>query len=149
MLKDTSSIQELIAQRDELDRKIREATELLDKHKEFASQVIEMAVSEGILLDQLALMISPNVILKSDTQAETKSDRKRRKMKLYRNPHTNEVIETRGGNHKTLKAWKKEYGNDVVESWLSDNEDSQAENTESEAEAATTLDGQSDSGPQS
>jgi hypothetical protein len=39
-------------------------------------------------------------------------------VKVYKNPHTGEVVETKGGNHKTLKEWKAEYGSDTVESWL-------------------------------
>jgi hypothetical protein len=27
------------------------------------------------------------------------------------------VIETKGGNHKTLKEWKAKWGSDVVEGW--------------------------------
>jgi hypothetical protein len=27
-------------------------------------------------------------------------------------------VETKGGNHKTLKEWKAKYGSDKVESWL-------------------------------
>ncbi|MFC0267349.1 histone-like nucleoid-structuring protein, MvaT/MvaU family [Kushneria aurantia] len=44
--------------------------------------------------------------------------RRKRKLKIYRNPHNGEVVETRGGNQKTLKAWKEQYGNDTVEQWL-------------------------------
>ncbi|GHE19697.1 histone-like nucleoid-structuring protein, MvaT/MvaU family [Halomonas urumqiensis] len=44
--------------------------------------------------------------------------RRKRKLKIYKNPNTGEVVETRGGNQKTLKAWKDEHGNDTVESWL-------------------------------
>ncbi len=44
--------------------------------------------------------------------------RRKRKLKIYKNPTTGEVVETRGGNHKTLKAWKDEHGSDTVESWL-------------------------------
>ncbi|MDF3843029.1 DNA binding protein [Pseudomonas citronellolis] len=47
------------------------------------------------------------------------STRRARVVKVYKNPHTGEVVETKGGNHKVLKTWKAEYGNDVVESWLS------------------------------
>jgi len=39
-------------------------------------------------------------------------------IKRYKNPNTGEVIETKGGNHKVLKAWKAEHGNTTVESWL-------------------------------
>jgi hypothetical protein len=38
--------------------------------------------------------------------------------KVYKNPHTGEVVETKGGNQKTLKEWKAEHGSDTVESWL-------------------------------
>jgi hypothetical protein len=50
--------------------------------------------------------------------AATPGGRRKRKLKIYKNPHTGEVVETRGGNQKTLKAWKDEYGSDEVESWL-------------------------------
>lgn len=44
--------------------------------------------------------------------------RKARAVKVYKNPTTGEVIETKGGNHKGLKAWKEQYGAETVESWL-------------------------------
>ncbi|MFC3282926.1 histone-like nucleoid-structuring protein, MvaT/MvaU family [Litchfieldella rifensis] len=50
--------------------------------------------------------------------ATTSGGRRKRKLKIYKNPNTGEVVETRGGNQKTLKAWKDEYGSDTVESWL-------------------------------
>ncbi|MEC9483072.1 MAG: histone-like nucleoid-structuring protein, MvaT/MvaU family [Halomonas sp.] len=54
---------------------------------------------------------------RSGSQAPS-AGRRKRKLKIYKNPKTHEVIETRGGNHKTLKTWKEEYGNETVESWL-------------------------------
>jgi len=51
--------------------------------------------------------------------APVKGTRKPRAMKLYKNPHSGEVVEPKGGNHKILKEWKAEYGSDTVESWLS------------------------------
>lgn len=38
-------------------------------------------------------------------------------LRRYRNPHTGEVVETRGSNHNRLKVWKEEYGSDAVSSW--------------------------------
>lgn len=49
--------------------------------------------------------------------------RRKRKLKIYKNPNTGEVVETRGGNQKTLKAWKEEHGDEAVESWLVRTED--------------------------
>ncbi|MFJ3007087.1 histone-like nucleoid-structuring protein, MvaT/MvaU family [Pseudomonas fluorescens] len=41
----------------------------------------------------------------------------KRRIMRYRNPHTDEVIDTRGANHKLLKAWKGKYGARQVETW--------------------------------
>lgn len=44
--------------------------------------------------------------------------RKARVLKGYKNPHNGELIETKGGNHRGLKAWKEQYGASTVDSWL-------------------------------
>ncbi len=44
--------------------------------------------------------------------------RRTRKLQIWKNPITGEVLETRSGNNKTLKAWKAEHGEDVVATWL-------------------------------
>ncbi|MDT4852441.1 hypothetical protein FQZ97_866740 [compost metagenome] len=44
--------------------------------------------------------------------------RRERVVKTYKNPHTGEVVETKGGNHKVLNAWKAEFGADEVKSWI-------------------------------
>ncbi|WP_323147852.1 histone-like nucleoid-structuring protein, MvaT/MvaU family [Pseudomonas oryzihabitans] len=71
-----------------------------------------------------------DVIAILDTEADTKKtsrksnsaaaaqQRRPRSLKRYKHPETGEIIETKGGNHKILKAWKAEHGGDVVESWL-------------------------------
>ncbi|WPO99123.1 histone-like nucleoid-structuring protein MvaT [Pseudomonas sp. HR96] len=51
------------------------------------------------------------------TPAKVPGTKRARKVKQYKNPHNGEIIETKGGNHKTLKEWKAKWGGDVVESW--------------------------------
>ena len=51
-------------------------------------------------------------------KVEATNTRKRRKLKIYKNPLTNETIETRGGNHKVLKAWKAQYPAQNIEEWI-------------------------------
>ena len=46
------------------------------------------------------------------------STRKPRKLKIFRNPNTGETVETRGGNHKVLKAWKAEHNLANIDEWL-------------------------------
>lgn len=50
----------------------------------------------------------------SDTTAVT---RKPRIEKKFKNPTTGEIIKTKGGNHKILKAWKAEFGAEQVAQW--------------------------------
>ncbi|WP_375740028.1 histone-like nucleoid-structuring protein MvaT [Pseudomonas boanensis] len=50
-------------------------------------------------------------------KAAATTSKRARKVKQYKNPNTGEVIETKGGNHKTLKEWKAKWGADTVEGW--------------------------------
>ncbi|MGE8360333.1 histone-like nucleoid-structuring protein, MvaT/MvaU family [Pseudomonas sp.] len=64
-----------------------------------------------------------NVIALLDPKAEKRAvvptgARKARSLKRYKNPNNGEVVETKGGNHKVLKAWKEQYGAETVETWL-------------------------------
>jgi hypothetical protein len=54
---------------------------------------------------------------KTARAAKPTAGKRARKVKQYKNPNTGEVIETKGGNHKTLKEWKAKWGADTVESW--------------------------------
>ena len=50
--------------------------------------------------------------------AAAPKQRRARVVNVYHNPHTGELIETKGGNHRGLKAWKEQYGAATVDSWL-------------------------------
>ena len=50
--------------------------------------------------------------------AATPKTRRARVVKVYENPHSGELIETKGGNHRGLRAWKDQYGADTVEGWV-------------------------------
>jgi len=49
--------------------------------------------------------------------------RKPRKLKVFKNPETGETVETRGGNHKILKAWKAQYSLNNIDDWLVETKD--------------------------
>ena len=67
------------------------------------------------LRDIIAILDPPPVTSKVSTAPK---QRKARVVKVYHNPHTGELIETKGGNHRGLKAWKEQYGASTVESWV-------------------------------
>lgn len=54
----------------------------------------------------------------SEPITKVKGTRRPRQVKVYKNPHNGEVVETKGGNHTTLNSWKAEHGHDEVKSWL-------------------------------
>lgn len=54
----------------------------------------------------------------ASSAAASSGIRRKRKLKIYKNPNTGDVVETRGGNQKTLKAWKQAHGDETVEAWL-------------------------------
>lgn len=60
--------------------------------------------------------IDPTLNPASPSLASKKSTRP---IKTYKNPHTGEQVKTRGGNQKTLNAWRTEYGREVVATWES------------------------------
>ena len=70
-------------------------------------------------------------LLQSDSPAPTKrgkkqsvaKKRKPRKLKIFKNPKTGEIVKTRGGNHKVLKSWKAKYKLSDIDDWLVETKD--------------------------
>ncbi len=63
---------------------------------------------------QILGAIDPSV---AGAKADGTGTRAKRPLKTYKNPHTGEVVKTRGGNHKTLNEWRDKYGKEAVQSW--------------------------------
>jgi hypothetical protein len=108
----------------EAERKLQEQLALLEKLKSDGGLKKELEFKDQLqaLMDQYGMGLR-NVIDILDPQntaepAAAQQPRRTRQLKVYKNPHNGETIETKGGNHKTLKAWKQQYGGDTVESWL-------------------------------
>lgn len=96
----------------EKDQALKKEFEFQEKLKGLMS---DYGKSAKDLLKTLAT-IDPSVAGKIDGSAST-DGRKRRPLKTYKNPHTGEVVKTRGGNHKVLNAWREKYGKETVNSW--------------------------------
>lgn len=92
-----------------------ENNDKLKKELEFKEQ-LEMLMKEyDKSAREVKELLYPNA---EPEQFQKKTTRKPRKLKVYKNPITGEVVETRGGNQKQLKQWKEEHGDEVVEGWL-------------------------------
>lgn len=56
-------------------------------------------------------------VLLSEDKLASVANSTAKTLRRYRNPHTGEVVETRGSNHSRLKEWKREYGADALAAW--------------------------------
>lgn len=90
----------------------------LQEEIEFETKLRDLLAEYGKSLRDVVSIIDPKASSKA-VPAPQKNTRRARVVKVYKNPHNGEAVETKGGNHKTLKQWKSEYGSDVVESWVS------------------------------
>lgn len=92
----------------------------LKKEVEFETKLRALLAEYSYSLRNVIAILNPQASTRRAPAAtESKAgSRKPRQVKIYKNPHSGEVVETKGGNHKILKEWKTEYGSDEVESWL-------------------------------
>ena len=91
----------------------------LKKEIEFESKLRDLLAKYGYSLKDVINLLDPQTGRRASVTESKTATRKPRQVKVYKNPHTGEVVETKGGNHKTLKEWKVKHGSDTVESWLS------------------------------
>ena len=68
--------------------------------------------------DLISILQDDSAIPAKRAAASSRGIRKPRKLKVFQNPTTGETVETRGGNHKVLKAWKSEYNLNDIDEWL-------------------------------
>lgn len=88
----------------------------LKKEIEFEEKLRALLGEYGYSLRDVKAILDPQS--KPEPKADGRSQRRERALKVYKNPETGEVVETKGGNHKVLKAWKEQHGAETVESWL-------------------------------
>ncbi|PNG87231.1 histone-like nucleoid-structuring protein, MvaT/MvaU family [Pseudomonas putida] len=89
----------------------------LKEEMEFESKLRNLLGEYGYSLRDVINILDPRASSRQGVPAQPASTRKPREVKTYKNPQTGELIQTKGGNHTVLKAWKSEYGADTVESW--------------------------------
>ena len=91
----------------------------LQKEIQFETKLRDLFAEYGFSLRDVINLLDPQANRRGSAPAAEKAPRRARQVKQYKNPHNGEVIETKGGNHKLLKAWKAQYGAGEVESWVS------------------------------
>ncbi|HCN45462.1 MAG TPA: H-NS histone [Pseudomonas sp.] len=92
----------------------------LQQELEFEKKLRDLMGAYGKSLKDIIALLDPEAKLNKAPRGaavKTTGTKRARKVKQYKNPHNGEIIETKGGNHKTLKEWKAKWGGDVVEGW--------------------------------
>lgn len=93
----------------------------LQREIEFEQKLRELLAQYGYSLRNIISILDPQASVRrgqGNIASTEKVQRRARVLKQYSNPHTGEIVETKGGNHKQLKEWKNQYGAETVESWL-------------------------------
>ena len=90
----------------------------LKKEIEFEEKLLGLMKAYEKGLRDIVAILDPHAGFSKVPKPSPKQQRSARVVKVYENPHTGERIETKGGNHRGLKAWKQEHGASTVESWL-------------------------------
>ncbi|MNG72056.1 hypothetical protein D3C76_527980 [compost metagenome] len=110
--------QQLAAQLAELEA-LKDSSELKAEIA-FEEKLRSLLGEYGFNLRDVINILDPQAARRTAAPAAVeKAPRRARQLKVYKNPHSGEVIETKGGNHRQLKEWKAQYGAAEVESWLS------------------------------
>lgn len=99
-----------------------DSDESLKKEKAFDEKLRALMGEYGKSLRDIIQLLDPER-LKSDKKAGTTKGKRSRKVQVFKNAETGEVIRTKGGNHLGLKEWKAKYGADVVASWRQPDEE--------------------------
>ncbi|MGB4074158.1 histone-like nucleoid-structuring protein, MvaT/MvaU family [Pseudomonas sp.] len=89
----------------------------LKREIEFEEKLRKLMAEYGVSLKGIIALLDPQARA-NVTASAPHSQRRQRQVKVYKNPESGEVVETKGGNHKVLKAWKEQYGSEKVEGWL-------------------------------
>ncbi|MBB6342350.1 hypothetical protein HNP49_002532 [Pseudomonas fluvialis] len=90
----------------------------LKREIEFEQKLRDLMAEYGFSLKSIIALLDPQTRPSVATSVSARGQRRQRQAKVYKNPETGEVVETKGGNHKVLKAWKEQYGAEKVEGWL-------------------------------
>jgi hypothetical protein len=85
---------------------------------EFETRLKTLLQEHGKGLADVIAIIGSGKTEKPATSAPRTSSRRPRQVKVYRNPLTGEIVESKGGNNKLLGEWKAQFGHKEVESWV-------------------------------
>ncbi|MNZ50813.1 hypothetical protein D3C78_686120 [compost metagenome] len=79
---------------------------ILKQEMEVETKLRALLAKYGYCLKDIIKLLDPKAGRRAPAAESKSSNRKPRQVKVYKNPESGEVVETKGGNHKILKEWK-------------------------------------------
>ena len=108
---------ELERQRTELERRKNDPE--LQKDIAFEAKLQDLLLAYKMGLADVISILEPGFAAETEGRVSMeKRSRRRPEMKVYRNPLTGEIVESKGGNNKKLGEWKARFGSEEVETWV-------------------------------
>ncbi len=90
----------------------------LQREMEFEDKLKALMGEHGMDLAKVVAILNPPTVELEPVAPAAVKQRRARQVKVYVQPVTGKRIETKSANHALLKAWRKEFGAAVVDSWL-------------------------------
>jgi len=76
----------------------------LTKEIQFETKLRELLAEFGFSLSDIISLLDPQSGRRAAPASAEKAARRPRQVKLYKNPYSGEIIETKGGSHRQLKS---------------------------------------------
>ncbi|SDT33790.1 histone-like nucleoid-structuring protein, MvaT/MvaU family [Pseudomonas oryzae] len=89
----------------------------LRREMEFEDKLKALMADYGMDLAKVVVILNPPPVELEPLAPASVKQRRPRQVKVYVQPATGKRIETKGANHTQLKAWRAEFGAEVVEGW--------------------------------
>lgn len=94
-----------------------QADSSLQREMEFEDKLKALMGEYSMDLAKVVAILNPQPVELELTAPAAVKQRRPRQVKVYVQPVTGKRIETKGANHAQLKAWKAQFGAEVVEGW--------------------------------
>lgn len=94
-----------------------EGSDRLKRELELVDKFNALLEETGFSLKDALKIVNPNAPSDSGTTELAGNKRSPRRESIYKNPFTGETVTTKGANHRVIRAWKTQYGDDKVKAW--------------------------------
>ncbi len=94
-----------------------EGSDRLKRELELVDKFNALLEESGFSLKEALNIVNPDAPFRVDIDENVVRKRTPRTDSTYKNPFTGETVTTKSANHRVIRAWKNQYGDDKVKAW--------------------------------